>query len=180
MDTCAYEYICDVFLDPCIVVAHEVRLLVFVIFNTNMRKFVSACAEDPRHSAQLSAGVRVEQPRNSSEKVKFSVSCTVYRYICKCACVSVCIYTHKTHNKHSCKHAPPHISTTTVFYSFTRAETLIRTCPCAIYVWLLYYPPISSQDGLDSLQLALVVFSYANLPIYWYAQAHMGAHCNLH
>ena len=103
----------------------------------------------PRVSARNNHGI----PRK-----KLSFPCHVPYIdirICKCACVSVCIYTHKTHNKHSCKHAPPHISTTTVFYSFTRAETLIRTCPCAIYVWLLYYPPISSQDGLDPLQLAL-------------------------
>ena len=31
----------------------------------------SARAEDPRRSTQLSAGVGVEQPRNSSEKVSF-------------------------------------------------------------------------------------------------------------
>ena len=44
----------------------------FPPFSTWIRgKFVSACAEDRRRSAQLSAGVRVEQPRNSLEKVKF-------------------------------------------------------------------------------------------------------------
>ena len=77
---------------------HEVRLLVSTIFNLNLHgKFAPAhtenlcptaqnlrppagkiCGiheEDPRHSAQLSAGVRMEQPQNSSDKVKLSVSC---------------------------------------------------------------------------------------------------------
>ena len=45
----------------------------------------------------------------------------------------------------------------------------------------------SSQDGLDPLQIALVVFflspntkHYLHLPIYWSAQAHKSAQCNLH
>ena len=29
----------------------------------------------------------------------------------------------------------------------TRAETLIRTCPCATYIWLLHPAPTSSQDA---------------------------------
>ena len=41
------------------------------------RKIRGTCAEDPHCSAQLSTGVRAEQPWNSSEKVKVSVSCTV-------------------------------------------------------------------------------------------------------
>ena len=98
---------CFSILQP--VVAHEVRLLVSAIFNPNphgrstparmknlcppawnphppARKFRDTRAENPRRSAQLSAGVHAEQPRNSSEKVKFSVSCTVrksYRCTCK-------------------------------------------------------------------------------------------------
>ena len=84
------------------VVVHEVCLLVSAIFNLNPHgRPVSVCVEDPhppartsasthvkirgtraedlRHSAQLSADVREEQPWNSSEKVKFAVSCTVHR-----------------------------------------------------------------------------------------------------
>ena len=37
----------------------------------------SACAEVLQHPCGKSASFRAEQPRNSSEKVKFSVSCTV-------------------------------------------------------------------------------------------------------
>ena len=87
----------------------------------------------------------------------------------------------------------------------TRAQTDNRACPCATCIWLLYPAPTSSQDGLDPLQLVLVVFLsetntktkltlmvditcnlhrwcflYANLPIYQCTQAHMGMHCNLH
>ena len=77
---------------------HEVRLLVSTIFNLNLHgrfapartenlcptaqnprppagKICGIRAEDLRRTTQLSAGVRVEQPWNSSEKVKFSVSC---------------------------------------------------------------------------------------------------------
>ena len=43
------------------------------------RKIRGARAEFPRHPCGKSASFRAEQPRNSSEKVKFSVSCTVYR-----------------------------------------------------------------------------------------------------
>ena len=35
------------------------------------RKIWSRPAEDPRHTAQLSAGVCAEQPRNSSKKLSF-------------------------------------------------------------------------------------------------------------
>ena len=82
------------------VVVHEVRLLVSAIFNPNLHgrsapthpenpcppalnphspawKFRGTRAENPRRSSQLSAGVCAEQPWNSSEKIKFSVSCTV-------------------------------------------------------------------------------------------------------
>ena len=41
----------------------------------------------------------------------------------------------------------------------TRAQTLNRTCPCATCIVLLHSAPTSAQDGLDHLQLALVVFS---------------------
>ena len=77
---------------------HEVRLLVYTIFNLNLHgrfapartehscptaqnprsptgKICGIRTEDSRRSAQLSAGVRMEQPQNSLEKVKFSVSC---------------------------------------------------------------------------------------------------------
>ena len=45
------------------------------------RKIRSTRAEDQRRSTQLSAGVHAEQPQNSSEEVKFSVSCTVHTYL---------------------------------------------------------------------------------------------------
>ena len=49
------------------------------------------------------------------------------------------------------------------------------------YLHLVLSPaPTSAQDGLDPLQLALVVFLHGNLPIYGFAQTHMGAHGNLH
>ena len=112
---------CFSILQP--VVAHEVRLLVSAIFNPNLhgrstptrtenprlpaRKFRGTRAENPCRSAQLSAGVRSEQPQNSSEKVKFSVSCTVHEtvgvcitvcvHVCACACACVCDY------KYMCK-----------------------------------------------------------------------------
>ena len=83
---------CFSILQP--VVVHEVRLLVSAIFNPNLhRRCVPACmensrlpaqnphpparkfrgprAENPRCSAQLSAGVRVEQAQNSSKKLRF-------------------------------------------------------------------------------------------------------------
>ena len=41
----------------------------------------------------------------------------------------------------------------------TRAQFLTRPCPRATFIWLLHPAPSSSQDGLDSLQHALVVFS---------------------
>ena len=40
----------------------------------------------------------------------------------------------------------------------TRAQTLTRPCPCATCIGLLHPAPTSAQDGLDPLQLALVVF----------------------
>ena len=74
---------CFSILQP--ILAHEVRLLISAIFNPNLhgrtapvgkknprppaRKFRSTRAENLHRSAQLSAGVRAEQPRNSSEKV---------------------------------------------------------------------------------------------------------------
>ena len=45
----------------------------------------------------------------------------------------------------------------------TRAETLIRTCPCAACIWLLHPAPTISQDGLHPLQLVLVVFPFQQL-----------------
>ena len=41
----------------------------------------------------------------------------------------------------------------------TRAEALTRPCPCATCIWLLHPAPTLplAQDGLDSLQLVLVV-----------------------
>ena len=48
--------------------------------------------------------------------------------------------------------------------AYTRVETLIRTYPSATYIWLLHSSPTSAQDGLDPLQLALVMFSYHQLP----------------
>ena len=88
---------CFSILQP--VVVHEVHLLVFAIFNPNphgrsapactenlqpparnlhqpARKFRGTRVENPRRSAQLSAGVLAEHPQNSLEKVQFSVSCT--------------------------------------------------------------------------------------------------------
>ena len=52
------------------------------------RKFRGARAEIPRHPCGKSASFRAEQPRNSSEKVKFSVSCTVHAIVdsCKLCC----------------------------------------------------------------------------------------------
>ena len=44
----------------------------------------------------------------------------------------------------------------------TRAQSLTGPCPCATYIWLLHPAPTSAQDGLDPLQLALVVFSSTN------------------
>ena len=43
--------------------------------------------------------------------------------------------------------------------AWARAGTLIRACPCATCIWLLYPAPASDQDGIDPLQLELVVFS---------------------
>ena len=61
------------------VVAHEVRLLVSTIFKPNPHgRFVPVCAEVPQHPCGKSVSFRAEQPRNSSDKVKFSVSCTAY------------------------------------------------------------------------------------------------------
>ena len=40
----------------------------------------------------------------------------------------------------------------------TRAQSLTRPCPCATCNWLLHPAPTSVQDGLDPLQLVLVVF----------------------
>ena len=40
----------------------------------------------------------------------------------------------------------------------TRAQSLTRPCPCATCNWLLHPSPTSAQDGLDPLQLVLVVF----------------------
>ena len=100
---------------------HEVRLLVSAIVNRNPHrrsapatrkirvrpcgksaapvwKIRSTRAENPRRSAQLSAGVRAEQPRNSSEKVKFSVSCTVRAVLRPCTPISnmhVCTPLHR-------------------------------------------------------------------------------------
>ena len=49
-------------------------LLVSDIFNPNPQgKSVSVLAEDPRRTTQLSADACAEQPRNSSEKVKYAM-----------------------------------------------------------------------------------------------------------
>ena len=42
--------------------------------------------------------------------------------------------------------------------AYTRAQSLTRRGPCATCNWLLHPAPTSAQDGLDPLQLALVVF----------------------
>ena len=45
----------------------------------------------------------------------------------------------------------------------TRVQSLTRPCcPCATCIWLLHPAPTSAQDGLDSLQLALMLFSSTN------------------
>ena len=50
----------------------------FLPFSTRIcGKFMSARAEDLRPPCGRSASFRTNQPQNSSEKVKFSVSCTV-------------------------------------------------------------------------------------------------------
>ena len=40
----------------------------------------------------------------------------------------------------------------------TRAQSLTRPCPSATCNWFLHPAPTSAQDGLDPMQLALVVF----------------------
>ena len=80
-----------------------------------------------------------------------------------------------------------------------------KLCPCATCIYLLLHAPTSTQDGLDPLQLALVVFSNHQLAqthylhSWWSSPAtctgdvfsiptspftdvhkHIGAHCNLH
>ena len=57
---------------------------------------------------------------------------------------------------------------------YTRAETLIRAYTSTTYIWLLHSAPTSAQDSLGPLQLALVMFSYHQLPqkhnlhLWWY------------
>ena len=50
----------------------------------------------------------------------------------------------------------------------TRARADYGLCPCATCNWLLHAAPTSAQDGLDPLQLALLMFSIptGNWPIY--------------
>ena len=62
----------------------------------------------------------------------------------------------------------------------TRAQTLTRPCPCATCIWLLHPAPTSAQDGLDSLQLVLVVFFLSSFSAKTSLALAVGTSCNLH
>ena len=62
----------------------------------------------------------------------------------------------------------------------TRAQSLTRPCPCATCNWLLHPAPTSAQDGLDPLQLALVVFFLPSISAKTPLACAVGIACNLH
>ena len=47
--------------------------------------------------------------------------------------------------------------------AYTRAISCVRPCPCVSCIWLLDPTPTCAQDGLDPLQLSLVVFFICQL-----------------
>ena len=117
-------------------------------------------------------------------------------------------YTHvRTHNTHYTTQCKCILGTSRSrmqqpIASCTRAQTITGPCPCATCIWLLHPAPTSDQDGLDPLQLALVVVfilpsistktSLALVVVFFYIPtttyticAHMTCHaatthCNLH
>ena len=61
----------------------------------------------------------------------------------------------------------------------TRAQSLNAPCPCATYIWLLHPAPTSAQDGLDPLQLVLVVFFLPSISAKTSLALEVGIICNL-
>ena len=62
----------------------------------------------------------------------------------------------------------------------TRAQSLTRPCNCATCIWLLLPALISAQDGLDPLQLVLVVFILPSISTNTSLVPAVGITCNLH
>ena len=81
------------------------------------------------------------------------------------------IHTHTHTHTHTviCTHThtrTTHAHTVISTHTHTRQQSLTRPCPCATCIWLLHTAPTSAQDGLDSLQLVLVVFILYQLAHY--------------
>ena len=61
----------------------------------------------------------------------------------------------------------------------TRAQSLTVPCLCATYIWLLHPASTSAQDGLDPLQLVLVVFFLPSISAKTSLALEVGIICNL-
>ena len=104
-------------------------------------KSVSARAEDPRRSAQLSMGVHAEQPRNSSEKLSFP--CHV-PYMCMSVCSGIFLPCHIC-SVNSTVAISMHLEGVASYF-ITNRFTLALYCNCYIAPCDGYCPPMHCHN----------------------------------